>query len=86
MQLPVALLNVRWKLFEEVSGDVDECVTIFSRASYLFKGFDLVDNVVVEAGLAEIEAVLAVAHVGLLITLFHLGFAYLTGAYLADFI
>lgn len=86
MKLPVALLYVCWKLLEEVRGDVDECVTIFPRASDFFKGFDLVDNVVVEAGFAEIVAVLAVAHIGLLFTPFHLGFAYLTGAYLTHFL
>lgn len=86
MQLAVTLLDVCWELLEEIGGDVDEGVAIFPRASHLFEGFDLVDDVVVEAGLAEIGAVLAVAHVWLLLTPFHLGFANLTGAYLAHFL
>lgn len=86
MKLSVALLYVSWKLFEEVCCDVDECVAIFPRASDFFKGFDLVDNIMVKAGLAEIVAMLTAAHVGLLLTLFHFGFADLTGAYLAHFL
>lgn len=86
MQLAVTFLYVCGELFEEICGDVNEGVAFLPRASDLFKGFDLVDHVMVEAGLAEIEAVLTVAHVGLLLTLFHLGFADLTGADLAHFL
>ena len=60
--LVVPSLYVSGELFEEFCVDVQMAVAAFLRAEDFLEVFNLINDVVVQAGLAEVEYVLAVAH------------------------
>ena len=74
VHLAVVLLDVGRQLFEKVSACVQQFVALVAGAGHFFEVFDLIDDVVVEAGFAEGKLVLAVAHVEHFVRFFHLLF------------
>ena len=61
MYLSVVLLDVDGELLKEEGAGIDEGVAAVPRTGDFLKHFDLVDDVVVQAGLAEVALVLALA-------------------------
>ena len=58
-------MNVGWQGFVEGRGQLQGCTAAFFRAQNLFVRIDLVNHVVVEAGLAEVALVRALTEVSL---------------------
>ena len=68
----VLLLYVCWKGLEEIGGHVHDPRTLLMGAIHLLKVVDFVYHIVMEAGLAKIIHVLALANVHVFVLLFPL--------------
>lgn len=65
MNLFVVLLNIRRESLEKVGVHVEGGGASVPRAHHFFKVFDFVDDIMVQARLAEVEFMLTIAHVHL---------------------
>jgi hypothetical protein len=78
MDFFIGFLNVQRQTFEKCALDIQHIWTTFVRAHDLFEIFDLVNHVVVKAGLTEVLFMFTFAQVHLMILafgLFHFSFA-----------
>lgn len=63
IDLFVVLLNVSRQIFEKIGAHVQRGWASISRAHDLFKIFDFVDDIMMQARFTKVEFMLAIAHV-----------------------
>lgn len=61
MYFAISVLNIDWKLVEEGKRGVHNHGAVFMRAANLLKRFNSIEDIVVQAGLAEAVSMFAIA-------------------------